>query len=211
MAQLNPLSMDPSVEELNGMADLQGAIDWVGLSAELMTAVRTKIGNLQFFRDVVGCPEAAWHIAAAALAVPVPRDAPAAAPMSPGGAHTAPIPPGQEAPPSPGGSQRWFPRPADPDRPPTVMEIGQVGALLRVCRMRVGRPATAEAPAPMLQQTLLAQLQALTLPLALPQAGTPAVVSGDPRLGARHRHHGAGQPQDQAPGERLSGGGRADR
>ena len=146
MAQLNALSMDPSVDELNGMADLQSAIDWVGISAEVMTAVRVKIGNLQLFRDVVGCPEAAWHIAAAALAVPDAR-VPMRAPMSPGGAHLAPIPAGQEAPPSPGGGSRMmFPRPADPDRPPTVMEIGQVGALLRVCRMRVGRPATAEAP-----------------------------------------------------------------
>ena len=124
--------MDPSVDQLNAMNTLDDAWLWIGANGRLREAVDRTMGELRHFREVVGCPEPVWSAALAQLRVITIEARPEVVQVGALGAanYVAPSPEIQQV-----------------ERPPNVLEASQVGALRRISRLRLNRPAEEEAPA----------------------------------------------------------------
>jgi hypothetical protein len=99
------------------MADLDAVADWVGLTASVREAANVAFGALTLLRSVVLIPRSAWDQAVTTLRV-FEQVAQVA-----GETAQPPI-----------------------ERPPRAVELGQVESLRRVCRMRLGLPATEVEP-----------------------------------------------------------------
>ena len=94
-------------------------VAWVGMAPEVWQGVKDVMGNFQFVREVVLVPQSAWDAGVQATRVQP------AAPTSPGGTAGA----------------------APPVRALFALELGQVGSIRRVCRLRLGLPADDRAGA----------------------------------------------------------------
>ena len=127
--------MDPTAAELAAIAGVDDACLWVGIEPPLLAAMREAIGDFKLLREVVLIPDAAWNDAVAAMRVRLPAAAPRL-PSGSGGADAEAV--AAEA--AAGGAQS--PPPSRALRP---LELGQVGSLRRVARLRLGLPATEES------------------------------------------------------------------
>ena len=146
-------AMDPSTDELLAMAGVGDAQAWIGMSDALLAGVREVIGDFQLFREVALIPDVVWDAATGTIRViTVPPVLEIAAELGPDGAVLV----------------AGVAAVARVDRPPMPLEVGQVGSLRRVSRLRIGEPATAAAPAP----------QAHAFPPGPPLAGGAPMVGG---------------------------------
>ena len=139
--------MDPTAQELGGMATLDDVYTWVGINLPLRAALNDAFGTITLIRQVVLVPPAAWD-----AAVMMIRVKPLPAPSTPASAA------GNEEGDPAGAAPTVTPQPV-PDRPPTAVELGQVESFRRVCRLRLGLPPTIAEPA--VAQTAPCPLQTL--------------------------------------------------
>ena len=61
--------MDPTAQQLQGMASLNDVLQWVGVSQGVADAVNVAMGTLVLVREVVLIPAAAWDDAVLTLRV----------------------------------------------------------------------------------------------------------------------------------------------
>ena len=106
------LGLDPTPDELSGMATVADARRWSGVTDATFAALQERSGPFTTFRELVMMPAEAW--AAAITETRIGTD------------------------------------PADPqaNRPLLPVEVGHVGSLRRVARLRMGLPGDEGAPTP---------------------------------------------------------------
>lgn len=102
--------MDPTNEELQGFANLDDVVQWIGMAPPLLAGLRTAAGDFRLLREIVLVPGHAWDAAVTATRVALP-------PAEEGG-----------------------PAPDPADRAPNALELGQIASLRRVARLRLGLP-----------------------------------------------------------------------
>ena len=106
--------LDPTEVELGGIASVDDARAWTGVSDEVFTGLQAVTGPINTLREIVLIPQTAWDTALAAVMVLPPT--PAAAE--------------EEPPPEPLAPRAILP-----------VETGHVGSLRRVARLRLGLAA----------------------------------------------------------------------
>ena len=65
------VAIDPTTTELAGFANLEDAVEWIGMSEQVLAALRETVSGFRLMREVALVPRAPWDAAAGAARVPV--------------------------------------------------------------------------------------------------------------------------------------------